>query len=72
MNLVPVKSSNIAAIGHDARANELHVQFKSGARYVYGGVDAVRHAELLAARSIGSHLHAVIKPRATGVRKVAS
>lgn len=71
MNLVAVKSSNVAAVGHDSRTNELHVKFNNGGVYAYSGVDAAQHAELIAADSIGSHLHSVIKPRAAGVKKVS-
>lgn len=70
VNFVPVKSSNIAGVAHDPRSNELHVEFKNGGVYVYRGIDAVQHAALMAAPSIGSHLHSVIKPAAAGVRKV--
>ncbi len=66
VDLVPVKSSsNVLAIGHDPAANELHVAFKSGGTYVYPNVTADQHAALIAAPSIGSHLHKNIKPSAT-------
>lgn len=55
--MTPVKSSNIAAIGHDPKTNELHVKFKTGATHIYSGVSAEKHAALLAAESIGSHFH---------------
>lgn len=71
MNVVPVQSSNILAVGHDPQANELHVKFKNGGEYVYHGVDAAQHTELMAAPSVGSHLHGVIKPHAAGVKKVS-
>ena len=61
VEMKPVESSNVAAIGHDSDADELHVQFRSGATHVYGGVDAEKHQELLDAPSIGSHLSRVIR-----------
>lgn len=61
--LSPVKSSNIKAIGHDPDTNELHVEFATGGRYVYEGVDADEFAALRDAKSIGSHLHASVKPK---------
>jgi hypothetical protein len=70
VEMAPVRSSNIVAIGHDSRANELHVKFKSGGMYVYHGVSASQHAVLMTAQSVGSHLHGVIKPAAAGVRKI--
>ena len=44
IDLIPVESSQIAAIGHDADTNTLAVQFKAkggpGSIYHYSGVDA--------------------------------
>jgi len=57
VEMVKVVSSNAHMIGHDPDANELHVQFKSdGPTYIYDGVTADEHAELMAAPSIGKHL----------------
>ena len=67
--LVPVKSSNIESVGHDADKSELHVRFKNGGTYVFPGITAAQHKNLLAADSIGSHLHKHIKPHSTA-RKV--
>lgn len=69
VDLRPVVSSNINAIGHDPDKSELHVQFANGGHYVYSGVSAAQHQALMTADSIGSHLHKFIKSKATGVRK---
>lgn len=61
--LLPVKSSNIAAIGHDPAKSELHVKFKTGATHVYAGVPTDKHKALMAAESIGSHFHANIRDK---------
>ena len=61
MELTPVKSSNVEAVGYDHKARELHVRFKGGGTYVYAGVAPEEHAALMAAPSIGSHIHARIK-----------
>lgn len=68
-DLVPVKSSNVSAVGHDPDANELHVEFKNGGKYVYNGISADQHQALMGAKSIGSHLHKVIKPAAKPAAK---
>jgi hypothetical protein len=52
-----VNSSNVKAIGYDADASALHVQFHSGGHYVYSGVTPAKHAALMASTSKGSHLH---------------
>ena len=54
MQLTPVTSSNIKAIGHDPEANELHVEFGDGSRWIYAGVDAFRHADMMKAESVGN------------------
>lgn len=55
MQMKPVASSNIAAIGHKGLL--MHVQFKHGGTYAYHPVTADQHAKLLAAPSIGAHLN---------------
>lgn len=69
--MTPVKSSNIAAIGHDSNTSELTVEFKNGGRYIYHGISADQHAALMKADSIGSHLHKHVKPKAKAVRNVS-
>lgn len=69
VDLAAVKSSNIAAVGHDPQSSELHIEFKNGGKYVYHGISADQHAALLKAPSIGSHLHKHIKPKAKSVSK---
>lgn len=64
---VPVKSSNIDKIGYDPQTNELNVVFKNGGSYTYHGITADQHKALIGAKSIGSHLHKVIKPAAKSV-----
>lgn len=62
-----VKSSNIEAIGHDAKTNELHVRFSSGATYVYHDVHRLYYQRMLEAASIGAyhadHIKGVFKHR---------
>lgn len=55
--MTPVVSSNVKAVGYDGAAKEMHVQFHSGGHYVYSDVAPAKHAALLAAPSVGSHLH---------------
>jgi hypothetical protein len=55
--MIPVESSSIRAIGYDTSACRLHVEFHTGARYVYDGVHARAHRDLLTAESIGAHFN---------------
>ena len=56
-----VDSSNIEAIGYDPNAQELFVQFLSGATYVYHGVPQEIYDNLMASPSQGSYLNREIK-----------
>lgn len=56
-----VDSSNIEAIGYNSGKQELHVQFLSGATYVYHGVPEHVYEEIMDAPSKGSYLNRVIK-----------
>lgn len=58
--MLPVRSSNIEAIGHDAAAHELHVKFKGGGTYVYAGVHRdIYHAMLESDSPGGFHGHRI-------------
>jgi hypothetical protein len=57
----PVKSGNIKEVGYDPASRTLGVRFHSGATYHYADVSAEKHAALMAAPSVGSHLHSNIK-----------
>lgn len=59
--LHPVTSSNIAAVGYDPEAKELHVKFKTGATHVYSNVSPEQHQALVGAESVGSHFHHQIR-----------
>lgn len=56
-----VKSSNVAAVGYDADAKELHVAFRNGSKYIYHDVDAEKHSALISADSVGGFFNAHIK-----------
>lgn len=67
IELQPVESSQIDAVGHDPETNTLAVRFRAGAgsigrTYHYGGVDAALFEQLRKAKSIGSFFHKTIKP----------
>lgn len=61
MDMQPVESSNVSAVGYDPDSQTLHVEFKGGSRYEYAGVPPEAHAELMQSDSIGRHLHERIK-----------
>lgn len=67
IELTPVESSQIAAIGHNPATNTLAIQFKGkgdkpGSIYHYDGVTAEQFEEFRGAESIGSHFYKHIKP----------
>ena len=66
IDLQPVESSQIAAIGHCAETNTLAIQFKKkdgpGSVYHYANFTADDFAAFKGAESIGSHFGQHIKP----------
>lgn len=61
VRMITVMSSNIASVGYDYDKEELHVQFKFGARYIFSKVPESLFEELLAADSKGHFFHVNIK-----------
>ncbi len=57
VELLPVESSNIAAIGYAEGYNLLRVQFKDGSVYDYPGVTPEIHADLMNSESKGQFLN---------------
>ena len=57
----PVDSSTIAAIGFDPQAKVLHVVFKNGSRYIYQDFPMSLYEEFLAAPSAGKFFAQKIK-----------
>ena len=55
MEMKPVKSSNIEAIGYDPATQTLAVKFRHGGVYHYEGVPASAHEALVNAKSVGGH-----------------
>jgi hypothetical protein len=53
----PVVSSSLAAIGYNATARLLEVQFRNGRVYEYLQVDAQAHHALVTAESIGTYFN---------------
>jgi len=61
MNMIPVKSSNIASIGYDENTNTLRVSFLNGSLYDYHSVPESLYNGLMNAASHGGYLDAYIK-----------
>lgn len=62
MEMKPVNSSNIAAVGYDAGQKVLAVQFKGGGMYHYKGVPQDLADKFVTAESMGRFLNQIIKP----------
>lgn len=54
MERTPVKSSQIASIGHDPEGEVLEVEFVKGGIYQYKGVSESMHTLLMGAESVGT------------------
>lgn len=70
MNMVPVSSSNLRAVGYDVATQTLRIAFISSGVYEYAGVPASVHASLMGASSLGSYFDAHIKKGPYRHRKV--
>ena len=55
MEMIPVSSSNIAAIGYDSERAELRIEFTTGSLYEYYEVPQYVFDEFLAAESKGGY-----------------
>jgi len=61
MEMIPVTSSNIAAIGYDEDSQTLQVEFNNGSNYQYFDVPERVFSELRNAGSVGAYLASNIK-----------
>lgn len=60
MEMTPVNSSNIEAVGYDPDSATLTMQFKKGSVYEYYDVPQYEYDGLMAADSKGEYAHANI------------
>lgn len=70
MELKPIKSSNLEAIGHDEEKNELHVEFHGGSVYAYDGVSKELYDKLMNAESKGAFFHKEIRKGGYKFRRI--
>ena len=63
MNLIPVESTTLAAVGYDEARELLRLEFRSQAIYQYQGVPATVYHALLHAPSKGSYFNQAIRGR---------
>ena len=63
VEMVPVTSSTIEAIGYEPRTKRLHVKFLSTEMYVYQGVPPIVHARFMRFPSKGTYLAEEIKDK---------
>ena len=57
MEMIPVESSNLKAVGYDIDESILVIEFDSGAAYEYYDVPQYVYDELMAADSKGKYAH---------------
>ena len=57
MEMRPVDSSNIKAIGYDPATRVMRVEFHHGGSYEHRDVTSEEHEALMSASSKGSHYH---------------
>ena len=57
MEMIPVDSSNIAAVGYDNETGTLTIQFNNGRTYEYYNVPEYEYENLMSASSKGTYAH---------------
>ena len=57
MEMRPVDSSNIKAVGYDPSTRVMRVEFHHGGSYEHRDVGPAEHEALISASSVGSHYH---------------
>lgn len=68
MELKPVNSSSLAAVGYDPTVRTLVLEFRNGGTYAYFDVPLSRYRALLKASSMGEHFMHPIRDRYRCVR----
>jgi hypothetical protein len=63
MEMQPVESSNIKAIGYDQATQTLRMEFRNGSIHDYPDTSPADHTNLMAAASHGKHFHQHIRSR---------
>lgn len=72
IDMTPVLSSAVAAVGYDAATKTMAVQMHGrGQTYHYGEVAPEEHEELMRAESVGRHLGLFIRGKKTVKRMTA-
>jgi len=67
MDMRPVASSNLSAVGYDEDNLKLRVTFRSGKTWEYNGVERETYTALMNAGSIGSAFHRMIRDQYPGI-----
>jgi len=66
--MLPVESSNIAAVGHDAERKLLAVRFRSGSIFHYANIEPELHERFLSAESLGQFFGTQIRGKFPGAK----
>jgi KTSC domain len=64
IDMVPVNSAAIKAVGHDPRTNTVHVEFHSGGTHLFGPFTQQEYERFRDAESIGKHFHHHVRAKA--------
>jgi hypothetical protein len=62
--MVPVQSTAIKAVGHDASTGLVHVEFHTGGTHAFGPLTKAEFERFRDAPSIGKHFHAHVRAKA--------
>ena len=71
MEMIPVVSSLLKAVGYDPEAQELSVEFQKGDTYVYRGVTQPVHDAMMEAQSVGRFFLVNVKRQYECIKETA-
>jgi hypothetical protein len=71
MEMIPVQSSNLSAVGYDGNNQILRISFNNGSLYEYTGVPESIYTGLLAASSKGSYFDQYVKKAGYSYSRIA-
>lgn len=62
MEMTPVNSSHMRAVGYDEPTRTMHIEFQNGDLHEYKQVSPDFHKRMMQSKSVGSFFHQNVKP----------
>ncbi len=63
MELIPLSSTNLRAIGYDPDTMTMQIQFNNGSLYSYANIEPQTYEDMMASGNPGEYFATIIKPQ---------